>query len=114
MRRTLRKAPFRRGLRTRFRPGSTKTPREVEMHVLMASEPAIVFRSMSIEIVEDDVDGPVRVCANDAVHEVQELDPPAPFIMPSRDFAGYDIEGREQSRGPVPFVIPKALAHWQV
>lgn len=45
------------------------------MNVRVA-EPAIVPGLVGIEIVEDDVDGRVRVSGDDIVHEIEELDAP--------------------------------------
>jgi hypothetical protein len=41
-------------------PGSTGRG-EVEMYVGMTLEPAVVFRLMGVEIVEDDMDGGIRI-----------------------------------------------------
>src|SRR5258706_15324749 len=68
-------------------------------------EPAVIFGLMGVKIVENDMDFAAGMCGEDAVHEVEELDPAPPFVMPPRYCAGRHIEGREQRGGPVPFVI---------
>jgi hypothetical protein len=78
--------------------------REVEADVRMAFEPAVIFGLMGVKIVENDMDFAAGMCGNDAVHEVEELDPAPPFVMPPRYCAGRHIEGREQRGGPVPFI----------
>jgi hypothetical protein len=42
-----------------------------EMHVRMTLEPAVVLGLVGIEVVEDDMDGRVRMSADDIIHEVQ-------------------------------------------
>jgi len=54
-------------------PGSPRR-REVEMHVRMTFEPSIILGLVSVEVVEDDMDGRGRVSHDDLVHEVEELD----------------------------------------
>ncbi|MGB8898066.1 MAG: hypothetical protein WCC90_01895, partial [Methylocella sp.] len=34
----------------------------------------VVFRLMGVEIVEDDMDGCIRISGGDLIHEVEELD----------------------------------------
>src|SRR5580765_7128964 len=48
---------------------------EVEMHIRVTLEPAVVFGLVGVEVVEDDVDGGVRVASDDIVHEIEEFDP---------------------------------------
>ena len=49
---------------------------EVKTNVRLAPEPAIVPGLVGVEIVEDDVDGGVRVSGDDIVHEIKELNAP--------------------------------------
>ena len=51
------------------------------------------------------MDFALRMRGDDMVHEVQELDPPAPFVVPSDDLAAGEIERREERRRAMPFVI---------
>ena len=85
-------------------PGSTGR-REVEMYVGMTLEPAVVFRLMGVEIVEDDMDGCIRISGGDLIHEVEELDASTAALVGSHDFTGRHFERGEQSRGAVPLVI---------
>ena len=48
--------------------------REVEAHVGMTLEPAVVFGLVSIEIVEDDIDGGAWMGVDYVVHEIEEFD----------------------------------------
>src|SRR5882757_6245527 len=75
------------------------------MDIGVAFEPAVIFRLMSVEIVEDDMDLAVPMFGDDPVHEVEELEPAPPFIMPSRDFAARHVEGRKQRGGSVPLIL---------
>src|SRR3984893_15066236 len=44
------------------------------MHVGVTLEPAVVFRLMGVEIVENGMDGCIRISGGDLIHEVEELD----------------------------------------
>jgi hypothetical protein len=61
--------------------------------VLVAGEPAIAFRLVSVEIVQDHVNLAARMLGDDAVHEVQELDAPAAAVV-----AGFDQAGGPRAR----------------
>jgi hypothetical protein len=51
-------------------------------HVWMALQPAIVFRLMGIEVIEDDMNVFfVIVRINDAIHEIQEFPAGPAFAM---------------------------------
>src|SRR6266849_8808067 len=66
--------------------------REVEMYVRMTLEPAIVLGLVGIEVVEDNMDGGVRIGGDDIVHEIEELDAPAPLLVSGGHLAGGDFE----------------------
>ena len=56
--------------------------RKMKMNVRMAFEPTIVLGPVGVEIVENDMNFfLVAVGINDAVHEIQELPSPPPFVM---------------------------------
>jgi hypothetical protein len=78
---------------------------EVKMHVGVTLEPAVVVRLMGVEIVEDDMDGCIRIGGGDLIHEVEELDASTAALVGSHDFTGRHFERGEQSRGAVPLVI---------
>ena len=78
---------------------------EVEMNVRVAPEPTIVPGLVGVEIVEDDVDGRVRVSGDDIVHEIEELDAPPPRLVRGGDLAGRYLEGGKQGGGAVALVI---------
>ncbi len=75
------------------------------MDVLVAPQPTIVFGLMGVQVVQDDVDLPARMIDDDAVHEMPELDAPAAPVMAGVDQAGDHIQGREQGRGAMAFVL---------
>ena len=77
----------------------------MEMNVRVAPEPAIVPGLVGVEIVEDDVDGRVRVSGNDIVHEVEELDAPPARLVRGGDLAGRHLEGGKQGGGAIALVI---------
>src|SRR4029077_3347679 len=58
---------------------------EVKMDVLVTAQPAIVFGLMGVQVVQDDMNLPAWMIDDDAVHEMQELNAPAPPVM-----AGFD------------------------
>jgi len=71
---------------------------EVELHVWVPLKPAIILRLMGIEIVEDDVDGGVRIVREDIVHEIEEFDPAATILVGGGDLAGRHFKGRKEGR----------------
>ena len=78
---------------------------EVETDVFMVRQPAIIFGFVSIEIVQNDVNVASRVVGDDAVHEVQELDPPTALVMAGLDQPVGHLQRRKQGRGAVPLVL---------
>jgi len=56
------------------------------MDILVARQPTIVFGLMSVQVVQNDVNLAARMIDDDAIHEMQELDAPAPPVM-----AGFDL-----------------------
>jgi hypothetical protein len=62
------------------------------MDIGVAGQPAIVFGFVRIQIVQDDVNFAARMFGDGAVHEVQELDPPAPPVMAAPNQAGGDVQ----------------------
>src|SRR5882672_4488630 len=73
------------------------------MDVLVTPQPTIVFGLMGVQIVQDDMNLSAWVIDDDAVHEMQELDAPAPPVMARFDEAGDHIQSREQGRGAMTF-----------
>src|SRR5579864_5898372 len=88
------------------------------MHVRMPCQPHVPFRLMGGQVVEDHVDLVVLVLLHHTVHEIQELQAPPAFVMPTHDLAGSNIECREQGRGPVPLIVMGLPDHcppvWQL
>ncbi len=79
---------------------------EVEMHVLVLLEPAVVLGLVSIEVVEDHVEVDVwGVVGDEFVHEGEEVAPRAPRMMARLDATGGHLEGSEKGGGAVPFVL---------
>src|SRR5205814_9999756 len=75
------------------KPGGPRR-REMEMHVRMTLEPAIVVRLVGAEVVENDVDGGVRVVSDDTVHKIEEFDAPPAIFVGGSDLASGHLEGR--------------------
>ena len=69
--------------------------REMKMDVLVTRQPAIVFGLVGIQVVEDDMNFPVGMVSDDAVHEVQEFDPPTALVMAGFDQTGGHLQGRK-------------------
>jgi hypothetical protein len=67
---------------------------EVKMDVLVAGQPAIVF--VGIQVVKDDMNFPVGMVGDDAVHEVQEFDSPTALVMAGFDQTGGHLQRRKQ------------------
>src|SRR6476620_9550578 len=67
-------------------------------------QPTLVLL-VSVEIVEDDVQLPIRKGNNDALHEAEELDSAAPLGMRGDDLPGAHLKSSKQGRGAVPLVI---------
>src|ERR1700676_4040786 len=58
------------------------------MHVRVTLEPTVVGGLVGVEVVEDDVDGGVRMAHDDIVHGIEEFDPtPAIFVGSGDDNA---------------------------
>jgi hypothetical protein len=85
-------------------PGSPRR-REMETHVGMTLEPAVVFGLVGVEVVEDDMDGGVRMSGDDVVHEIEEFDASPTILMGGGHLAGGHLEGGEQRRGAVTLVV---------
>ena len=59
--------------------------RVVQMDVLVAGEPEVAARLVGREIIEDHMDLAFRIGGHDLVHEVEELDAPASFVVTAHD-----------------------------
>ena len=77
----------------------------VKMHVLVASKPEIAIRLVGFQVIQDDVNLPPGTSLHNAVHEVQELDPPAAAIVARRDHPRGHLESGKQGGGPWRFVV---------
>ena len=71
----------------------------------MTLEPAIVVRLVGAEVVENDVDGGVRVVSDDTVHKIEEFDAPPAIFVGGSDLASGHLEGRKQGRSAVALVV---------
>ncbi len=76
-------------------PGGPRR-RKVEMNVRVALEPAIGPGLVGVEIVENDVDGRIRVGGDDIVHGIEELDAPPTRLVRGGNLAGRHLEGGKQ------------------
>lgn len=84
----------------------------------VSRQPKIALWLVGRKVVEDDVDLAVRVVGHDRVHEVQELDAAASFVVAAGDLAAGDVQGCEQRRRPVPPLVVRLADHrapgWQL
>lgn len=78
---------------------------EVELHLLVPSQPAIPLGLVRVQVVEDDMDLAPRMFGDHAGHEVEELDPPPPSIVSRLDQPGGDLQRSKQRGGAVPCVL---------
>jgi hypothetical protein len=78
---------------------------EVKTDAFVVRQPPIIFGLVRVEIVQNDVDFAARVVGDDAVHEIQELDPPAALVMAGLDHSGGHLQRREQGGRASPLVL---------
>jgi hypothetical protein len=71
----------------------------------VAGQPAIVFGLVGIQVVKDDMNFPVGMVSDDAVHEVQEFDPPTALVMAGLDQTGGHLQGPKQGCRAMTFVL---------
>src|SRR5450631_3545786 len=74
------------------------------MHVGMTLKPAIAFRLVRVEIVEDDVNLAAGMVADDLIHEVEKLSPAAALVMTGLYGSAEHIKSRKKRRGSVAFI----------
>src|SRR5262245_58735323 len=78
--------------------------REMKMHPGMTSEPAVDFRFMRVEVVEDDVQFAIRIVGHDLVHEPEKLAASPTGKVPRFQLTGAHVERRKQRAGAIPRV----------
>src|SRR5246127_751893 len=78
---------------------------EMEVNVGVALEPTIGLGLVRVEVVEDDMNGCVRISGDDIVHEVEEFDAPSALLVSGGHLAGGHFEGGEQRRGAVALIV---------
>ena len=71
----------------------------------MTLQPAVVLGLVGVEIVENDMDLPTGVLGDDAVHEVEKLDPAAALVLAPADLASGHVERCLQGRRAMSLVI---------
>ena len=77
----------------------------MEADVRMPLQPHVPLRLVGRQIVHDHMDVLPLMLSDDAIHEVEEFDPAATFVMPARNLPRPHVERGEQSGGPVTLVI---------
>ncbi len=77
----------------------------------MPFQPHVALGLVRRKIVEDDMDFAFRIGGDDLVHEIEEFDAPASFVMAADDFPTRKIEGGEQCRRPMPLIIVRLARH---
>jgi len=83
----------------------------VESDVGVPRQPTIALGLVGRKIVENDVYLAVRVAGHDGVHNVEELDAAASFVMTADHLARGDVEGGEQRCRPMPLVGVRLADH---
>ena len=109
-------------------PSAKRTPREnaepyldlakpgrmgggiVEVHVLVARQPAVVLRFVRVQVVEDDVDLTAAVVGDELVHELKELAAAPTLEVPGLDLSRGHFQGGKEGGRAVAFVV-MAVAH---
>ena len=76
----------------------------MEMHAGMALQPAILLGFVGVEIIEYHMDLPFWMAGDELIHKVQKLSSPPSVVMPRKNLAGSDVEGRKQRGGAVSLV----------
>src|SRR4030088_2749816 len=79
--------------------------RIVEMHIRMACQPHVSLRLVRGQIVEDYVDLLALILLNHAVHEIEESQSTAAFVMPTRYLTRAHVQRGEQGGGAVPLIV---------
>src|SRR5512139_1451267 len=76
----------------------------MEMNPGMPGQPPVMLGLVSVQVVEDHVNLPLRVVGDHLVHEIEKLSTPPSLVMPGLDLTGCDIEGGKEGRCPVALV----------
>ena len=79
--------------------------RVMEVNIGMLDQPPVVFRLMSIQVVQDDMEFPVGIVSHGLVHKIQELPAAATQIVADTHQAGGHLQCGEQGRGAMPLVL---------
>ncbi len=77
----------------------------MKTYLRMSSQPAVLFRLVGIQIVEDHVNLTVRMQRHDFIHEIQELAPTPPRVVPRFYFSRQHVQGGKQRRRSVPGLV---------
>ena len=77
----------------------------MEMNVLVLRQPHVSLRLVRAEVIRNYMDFPVWMGTDYAVHEVQELYPSSPLVVPSYDLASGRFECSEEGGGTVSLVF---------
>src|SRR5258706_8841249 len=79
--------------------------REVQVDPRMSRQPAVVFRLVRRQVVENDVEVLIGMRSDDLIHELEEL-PSAPAgLVRGLNLTGHDLQGGKQSRGSVAYIF---------
>jgi hypothetical protein len=76
----------------------------VRRYVGVALELAVLFRLMRVQIIQHNMDFPVRMFGGDLIHEVQKLAPASTRVVPGLHLSGGDLERGEQPSDAVTLI----------
>ena len=84
---------------------------EMKVNVLVAGKPEIPLWLVRAEIIHNDVDFSVRMRANNTIHEIKELHPLPPLVVPGDDLAGSRLQRSEKGGSTVPLILVGEASH---
>jgi len=76
----------------------------MKTYIRMASQPPVVLRLVSIQVIEHDVNLAVRISRHNLIHKVQKLAAAAARVVTGHYLTSGDIQGREKRGGSMPLV----------
>ena len=81
------------------------------MERAMLRQPTVMLRFVGIEIVHHHVQFPARIECDYLVHKGKKIAASTPASVSALDLAGEHIQGGEQGRGAVAFVLMTETRH---
>jgi len=84
---------------------------EMEMNILVAGKPEIPLWLVRAEVIHNDMDFSVRTRADHAIHEIKELHPLSPLVVPGDNFASSRLQRSEKSGSTMPLILVGKASH---